>query len=69
VNLRGANTLDRPKPRESRFVGPWSLLSAWVSPALSLPLLVALALIGLWDLAVRLSGNDLFPTPWQLAIL
>jgi len=25
-------------------------------------------LIGLWDVAVRLSGNDLFPTPWQVAL-
>jgi NitT/TauT family transport system permease protein len=69
VNLRGADSLERPGPRESRPDGPWSLLSAWVSPALSLPVLVAVVLIGLWDVAVRyFSGNDLFPSPWQVAL-
>jgi NitT/TauT family transport system permease protein len=68
VNLLGADSRERPRSRQSRSVGPWSLLSAWVSPSLSLPLLVALVLIGLWDVAVRLSGNDLFPTPWQVAL-
>jgi NitT/TauT family transport system permease protein len=33
----------------------------------ALPLAVALAFLLAWDLLVRVSGSDLFPTPWQVA--
>ncbi len=33
---------------------------------LGLPLLVILLLLGLWHIAVRMSGSDLFPTPMEV---
>jgi NitT/TauT family transport system permease protein len=36
------------------------------SVRLGLPLLVAAALVAVWDLAVRLSGSDLFPKPFEV---
>ncbi|WP_206171025.1 ABC transporter permease [Phragmitibacter flavus] len=33
-----------------------------------LPTVTAAIFIGIWDLSVRLSGSDLFPTPWQVLL-
>lgn len=37
-------------------------------PRLGLPLLVAALCLGVWHLAVIVSGTTIFPTPWQVAL-
>jgi NitT/TauT family transport system permease protein len=38
------------------------------APAITLPTLVALVLLLLWEAAVRASRSDLFPGPWQVTL-
>jgi NitT/TauT family transport system permease protein len=56
---------DRPDSiaGSDRRESPWPWL---LPPSLVLPCLVGMGLLLGWDAAVRLSGNDLFPGPWQV---
>ena len=43
-------------------------LARLVQPDFSLPFLVVIVILVLWEIAVRHSRNDLFPGPWQVAL-
>lgn len=54
-------TADRTAGRPGRR--PWP-----PSPALTLPTLVVVILLGAWELAVRSARTDLLPGPWQVVL-
>lgn len=57
--------LQNPAPARSAHGRPpaSSTFHAWL-----LPIATAALFVGIWDIAVRISGSDLFPTPWQVVL-
>ena len=57
--MGGRPLIPSPQPRG---------LARLVQPDFSLPFLVVIVILVLWEIAVRHSRNDLFPGPWQVAL-
>lgn len=59
------STEPRP-PRVGHSAEP--SVARWAIGRFALPAIVIVTLLGAWHAAIRLTGNDLLPTPWEVAL-